>query len=276
MLYHGKVATRSSRRAPAAAPPPRRRRSGTPVPYLVSVADPYDTLSPYHDWGPILVGGTSRPGAEARRQVDACRRPTAPSGRVQTVIASAGDSRRPVGLAGRGSPSACRRRGSRRRCSRCCRRRTDCLRGAVTLTGFAHAGPAAVLTGGEGPSRLAPGRTGRPRSTGAFTVDGRPAARTQYRLAWGILAGLMNFPWSRCNGARPRGQSPAGDAGAGLATRRVAAAGGTAWARCRATENRCDRRWTVCAGSQPAPTGFDGLPVTALAARLVGSRSRFQ
>jgi SpoIID/LytB domain protein len=27
---------------------------GRPVPYLVSVADPYDTLSPYHDWGPVL------------------------------------------------------------------------------------------------------------------------------------------------------------------------------------------------------------------------------
>jgi stage II sporulation protein D len=24
-----------------------------PVPYLVSVADPYDTISPYHDWGPL-------------------------------------------------------------------------------------------------------------------------------------------------------------------------------------------------------------------------------
>jgi stage II sporulation protein D len=26
---------------------------GTPIPYLVSVPDPYDTLSPYHDWGPV-------------------------------------------------------------------------------------------------------------------------------------------------------------------------------------------------------------------------------
>src|SRR5262249_50512781 len=26
----------------------------SPVPYLVSVADPYDTLSPYHDWGPFV------------------------------------------------------------------------------------------------------------------------------------------------------------------------------------------------------------------------------
>jgi SpoIID/LytB domain protein len=29
---------------------------GQPVPYLVSVADPYDTLSPYHNWGPLRFG----------------------------------------------------------------------------------------------------------------------------------------------------------------------------------------------------------------------------
>jgi SpoIID/LytB domain protein len=28
-------------------------------PYLVSVRDPYDTISPYHDWGPVPVTGTS-------------------------------------------------------------------------------------------------------------------------------------------------------------------------------------------------------------------------
>src|SRR5581483_12309781 len=27
---------------------------GKPIPYLVSVPDPYDTYSPYHDWGPLL------------------------------------------------------------------------------------------------------------------------------------------------------------------------------------------------------------------------------
>jgi SpoIID/LytB domain protein len=30
---------------------------GTPVPYLVSVSDPYDAISPYHDWGPVPVTG---------------------------------------------------------------------------------------------------------------------------------------------------------------------------------------------------------------------------
>jgi stage II sporulation protein D len=31
--------------------------SGTPVPYLVSVDDPYDSLSPYHRWGPFPFDG---------------------------------------------------------------------------------------------------------------------------------------------------------------------------------------------------------------------------
>src|SRR5665213_2825414 len=30
---------------------------GTSVPYLVSVPDPFDTISPYHDWGPVPVTG---------------------------------------------------------------------------------------------------------------------------------------------------------------------------------------------------------------------------
>jgi SpoIID/LytB domain protein len=30
---------------------------GEPVPYLVSVADPYDAISPHHDWGPLVFTG---------------------------------------------------------------------------------------------------------------------------------------------------------------------------------------------------------------------------
>ena len=29
--------------------------TGSPVPYLRSVPDPYDALSPYHDWGPVAI-----------------------------------------------------------------------------------------------------------------------------------------------------------------------------------------------------------------------------
>jgi stage II sporulation protein D len=32
-------------------------KGSKPAPYLVSVPDPYDTLSPYHDWGPLKMNG---------------------------------------------------------------------------------------------------------------------------------------------------------------------------------------------------------------------------
>jgi stage II sporulation protein D len=57
-----------------------------PVPYLVSVPDPYDTLSPYHNWGPLRFSGATI----ARRfhvpgQVLDFRANVAASGRVRTL-----------------------------------------------------------------------------------------------------------------------------------------------------------------------------------------------
>jgi SpoIID/LytB domain protein len=58
------------------------------VPYLQSVSDPYDTISPYHRWGPFVV-----PASKLRRVIgargsltDVTMQP-GPSGRVQTVTA---------------------------------------------------------------------------------------------------------------------------------------------------------------------------------------------
>jgi stage II sporulation protein D len=59
------------------------------IPYLVSVADPYDTISPYHDWGPYrftarkLGRGLKSPGKLLDVETVA-----APSGRVQGVVAT--------------------------------------------------------------------------------------------------------------------------------------------------------------------------------------------
>ena len=36
---------------------------GKPIPYLVSVPDPYDTYSPYHNWGPVLYDAAQVGGA---------------------------------------------------------------------------------------------------------------------------------------------------------------------------------------------------------------------
>ena len=60
-----------------------------PVPYLVSVPDPYDSISPYHDWGPDPL--------TARRLARALKAPgrlldvqtlAGPSGRVRSVLAT--------------------------------------------------------------------------------------------------------------------------------------------------------------------------------------------
>jgi stage II sporulation protein D len=58
-----------------------------PVPYLVSVADPYDTASPYHSWGPLPITAAKLKSAFAlpRPPVDA--RVQAPrSGRVSELV----------------------------------------------------------------------------------------------------------------------------------------------------------------------------------------------
>src|SRR4051812_32121459 len=94
VLYNGKVAntlffsTSGGRTASAA------EITGTAVPYLVSVADPYDTASPYHDWGPMLFDAAKvskqlkLPGALTDLRVT-----PGPSGRAKTVLALTADDR---------------------------------------------------------------------------------------------------------------------------------------------------------------------------------------
>src|SRR3954470_8662630 len=65
-----------------------------PVPYLVSVPDPYDTLSPYHDWGPLRFSAAAL-GRRLRgraRLLDV-RISAGSSGRVRslTLVGSKGD-----------------------------------------------------------------------------------------------------------------------------------------------------------------------------------------
>ncbi|MDX6511926.1 MAG: hypothetical protein QOE36_1430, partial [Gaiellaceae bacterium] len=60
-----------------------------PVPYLVSVADPYDTISPHHSWGPVVF--TSARLAKVLKVPGALVDVQAPlnsSGRVQEIVAT--------------------------------------------------------------------------------------------------------------------------------------------------------------------------------------------
>jgi stage II sporulation protein D len=58
-LYGGKVATTYFSSTSGGRTESALDWMGTPVPYLVSVVDPYDTLSPYHNWGPVPVTATT-------------------------------------------------------------------------------------------------------------------------------------------------------------------------------------------------------------------------
>jgi SpoIID/LytB domain protein len=59
LLYGGKVATTFFYSTSGGQTESSADWTGTAVPYLVSVPDPYDTMSPYHDWGPVPVTATS-------------------------------------------------------------------------------------------------------------------------------------------------------------------------------------------------------------------------
>jgi stage II sporulation protein D len=90
LLYDGKVAvtyfySTSGGRTAAIADV----WNAQPVPYLVSVSDPYDAISPYHDWGPLpftavkLAKAFKLPGRLLDVQTE-----LNPSGRVSAVTAS--------------------------------------------------------------------------------------------------------------------------------------------------------------------------------------------
>jgi stage II sporulation protein D len=88
LLYEGQVAktyffsTSGGRTASA------QDAWGTPIPYLVSVPDPYDSISPYHTWGPIAFSG-ARLGKALRAggPVRDVRMSVNSSGRVTTMTA---------------------------------------------------------------------------------------------------------------------------------------------------------------------------------------------
>ncbi len=98
LYWNGRVATTfyhstsGGRTAPIADVWPR----ANPLPYLVSVPDPYDRLSRYHRWGPVKLTPrqvSSRVGAKGVRDVLVDR---APSGRVSRVALKTPNGKRTV------------------------------------------------------------------------------------------------------------------------------------------------------------------------------------
>ncbi len=193
VLYQGTVATTYFSSSSGGETVSAAEALGTPVPYLVSVPDPYDTLSPNHDWGPVLV--SARAAGEALGLdgplVGLVATP-ARSGHVATVVASGPDTERtlsgaqvegdlglrsdwfafawltlapPPGAVAPGTAVS--------------------LQGSVR--GLADVSLEAKTVGGLwrplGPVRL--------DSSGAFTARVTPSVTTMYRLASGAIRGAL-------------------------------------------------------------------------------------
>ena len=167
---------------------------GTPIPYLVSVPDPYDSISPYHDWGPVALPAATVAKAlkSPGRLLDVQTTPNA-SGRVASVTA--------IGADGESTIEAAKVRSSLG------------LRSTwftVSVVSLAPASPGApVVFGGTGQltgiARNARGAVVEQRAAGTpdwvplakvvpakdqtFAMTVKPKATTSYRIALGIARG---------------------------------------------------------------------------------------
>ena len=197
VLYNGKVAdtlffsTSGGRTASAVD------ATGDAVPYLVSVSDPFDTASPYHNWGPVVLDA-----AKVAKQLKLAapiadlQTTTGPSGRVTTVTVVSDDEsqvtltaaqlRRELELRSTWfTPALLRLLPAAK---------TMTYGGAVSLAGFAHGADVVSLESKAAGLDWAPAGDLILGADGAFSTIVKPMAATQYRLAWGdVRAGLARI-----------------------------------------------------------------------------------
>lgn len=162
---------------------------GKPVPYLVSVPDPYDELSPHHTWGPVTFA-TARLRKALRvpgRLVDLTTTLDA-SGRVDTIAA--------VGTEGVSSVRATELRrslGLRSTWFQLGALALDPAAGPLvygsraSLTGLVRGLPAVTLEQRSGSALWEKAADVTPAADGRFAVPVKPPASTDYRLVSGTL-----------------------------------------------------------------------------------------
>ena len=193
VLYGGKVAdtlffSSSGGRTASAAD-----AMGTPVPYLVSVPDPYDAGSPYHDWGPVLVNGVQLakqlklPGPIA----DLAATPGG-DGRVHTFVVTGADGAQAT-ITGAQARTDLDLDSTWFSASLLSLQpgRNMTYGGTLPLTGTVRGATGVTLESRAGTGAWQPAGAVTPDAAGAFSVLVRPSQTTQFRLAWGdVRAGL--------------------------------------------------------------------------------------
>ncbi len=188
VLYNGKVAdtlffsTSGGRTASAA------EETGAAVPYLVPVADPYDTISPVHTWGPVLFDA-----AQVAKQLKLAapiadlRAENGTDGRVKTVTVVSDDDSQ-VTLTGsqlRGQLELRSNWFTPALLQLLPTAKAMTVGGAVTLDGFARGADTVSLEARPAGLDWTPAGELILGADGAFSTIVKPQTTTQYRLAWG-------------------------------------------------------------------------------------------
>jgi stage II sporulation protein D len=194
VLYKGKVAntlffsTSGGRTASAL------ESTGLSVPYLVPVADPYDSASPYHDWGPVLFDATAvAKQFKLGSPIVDLQSTTGPSGRVKALTVVSGDDTQ-VTLTGNQVRGALELRSTwftPALLQLLPKSKTMTYGGALSLTGRARGADQVSLEAKPFGLEWAPAGDLLLDADGAFATIVHPQLGTQYRLAWGdVRAGL--------------------------------------------------------------------------------------
>jgi stage II sporulation protein D len=266
VLYNGKVAdtlffsTSGGRTATAAD------ATGAAVPYLVSVADPYDTLSPYHSWGPVLFDAS-----EVAKQLKLAapiadlQAVNGSDGRVKTVtVVSNDDSQATLtGSQFRGdlelrsswfTPTLLRLLPVAK---------TMTYGGAVSLSGSARGADAVSLEAKATGLAWEPAGELILGADGTFSAIVKPQSTTQYRLAWGsVRAGLARISVAarvvaRASAAGAEGTLKPALAGAVVQLQQQAGAG---WTSVTSTVTDAAGAWSFSGALQPGTYRIRSAP----------------
>jgi stage II sporulation protein D len=198
VLYGGKVADTLFFSTSGGRTASSLESTGIAVPYLVPVADPYDTLSPYHDWGPVLVDAAAAARAlKLAAPIQSLVATNGPSGRVKTVAVTTADDA-VVTLTGNQVRTALGLRSTwfaPALLQLLPAARTITYGGAVSLGGAATGADGVTLESKpSGQAAWLPGAALVPRADGSFAIVVKPQLTTWYRLAWGSArAGLAKI-----------------------------------------------------------------------------------
>ena len=213
VTYEGKVATTFYFSTSGGKTASAADVFGMNIPYLVSRPDPWDKLSPYHKWGPVLVGARtvqSKLGADAR--VVDLRGVVTPSGRLRSLAVETATGVEQV------PPSVVRSSlGLRSTWLTIGVLRLDRVtKGAVVfgsttrLNGIARGLPAPRLASSPDGAMWSTVGSIASDATGAVAVDVKPVRTTRYRLEaqGGASPALLVQVAPRLTLARPTASEP--------------------------------------------------------------------